>query len=414
MNIVNLKGRKFLFDIVINIFSSAISVLLLQFFVYPLIGRKINGNLFGEILTIMGIVNIISVVLGNSLNNIRLILNNDYEEKKISGDFLPILFFATIVNIISIFLLTHFNIIKESTSSIQLLIIVSILTMFRSYLIVSYRLDLNYKMIFNHSIFYCLGLIVGIYIYYYGYSEKWENVFICGELISILFLAFTTRLYIEPFKITSEFKKTFNKYISLAFSNFIGNVLIYLDRLMILPLLGGKQVTVYYAASLVGKMSSFVLQPISGVLLTYFSKSRKRMKVKEFIFINLIVMFFSFIAFLGCIFLSKYILKILYPSIYDNVLNILVLASLAAILNASSSITQSIILRYSSTYWQSVIQAIYGLIYIGGGLFLIEKNGLVGFCVAATVAAVIKIVLIIIIGLNSLRDGSYKARPLEN
>lgn len=102
-------------------------------------------------------------------------------------------------------------------------------------------------------------------------------------------------------------------------------------------------------------------------------------------------------------FLSTYIIRILYPTIYDDVLEILVLANLAAILIASSVITQSIILRYCATFWQTVIQTIYGLIYIGGGVILIKQSGLIGFCVAATIAAVVKIFLIIIIGSLSLR-----------
>lgn len=371
--------------------------------VYPLIGREYDSDTFGEILTIMGLVNIISVVMGNSLNNIRLIVNNEYEDNKISGDFIPLLILASFTNMGSILLLASFDLINESTSTIPMLVIVSILTMLRSYLIVSYRLNIDYKKIFYHSVIYCIGLIIGTAILYYGYSDKWEIVFLFGEIFSILFLLFTTNIYLEPLRITSKFKLTLNKYISLAFSNVIGNVLIYLDRLIILPLLGGRQVTVYYAATLVGKMSSFVLQPISGVLLTYFSKSKRRMRVKEFLLINLLVIVFSAIAFIGCIFLSTYIIRILYPTIYDDVLEILVLANLAAILIASSVITQSIILRYCATFWQTVIQTIYGLIYIGGGVILIKQSGLIGFCVAATIAAVVKIFLIIIIGSLSLR-----------
>lgn len=397
------KGKKFLQDIVINIFSTAIIVSLLQFLVYPLISRKFNVDTFGDILTIMGIINIVSVVLGNSLNNIRLIVNNDYLDKKISGDFIPILLLASIVNLLSILLITSVNIVNELILNKILIVFISLLTMLRAYLSVGYRLKIDYNKIFYHSVIYAIGLITGVVIFYFQPSNLWEIVFLFGEIFSIIFLFLTTSLHREPFKLTKKFKSTFNKYSSLAFSNFIGNVLVYLDRLMILPLLGGKQVAVYYAATLIGKMSSFILQPVSGVLLTYFSKSKRRMKVKEFLLINLLILIFGVIAFVGCIYFSTYILKYLYPNLYDDVSEILILATIAAILTASSSITQSIILRYCATFWQTVIQSIYGLIYIVVGVILINHSGLIGFCIATTFAAVVKMLLIILIGSFSLK-----------
>ncbi|WP_145504632.1 lipopolysaccharide biosynthesis protein [Peribacillus frigoritolerans] len=397
----NSVKKNFFLDISLNIISSALSAVILQFVIYPLISRKLDQISFGEILTIMGIVNISAVMLGNSLNNIRLIVNSEYEEEKVTGDFLPLLGMASIVNISIIIVATFLLNISKSPFSIFILVIISLLTLMRSYLSVAYRIKINYKMIFYHSVVYCIGLIIGAILMQFWFS--WEIAFLCGEIFSFIYLIFTSDLHKEPIKITLKFRSTLKRYYYLAISSFIGNVLVYLDRLIILPVLGGRSVAVYYAATIIGKMSSFVLQPISGVLLTYFSKSKRRMRVKEFWIINLLVLGFSLIALLGCVILTSYILKFLYPNLYDDAVKILYLANLAAILTAASSITQSIILKYCATIWQTIIQTIYGAIYIGLGLVLINHSGLIGFCIAAIIAVLVKILLFLTIGAVSLR-----------
>lgn len=403
-NSINGKRKRFLLDIFINILSSASVALILQFLVYPIISKKLDKNSFGEILTIMGVINIISVMLGNSLNNIRLIVNNEYEDDKVKGDFIPLLIIASLINITGIFIVSYFFSVSESFSSITILVFISLLTMMRSYLSVQYRLKIDFRMIFFHSIVYCVGLFLGASILWYGlFSVPWAIVFLCGEMFSFIFLLLTTNLHKEPMKITSKFKSTTKQYLYLAFSGLIGNILVYLDRLIILPFLGGGQVAVYFAATIIGKMSSFVLQPISSVLLTYFSKSRKIIRVKDFWIINFIVIIFSGVALLGCVILSSFILKHLYPNLYNDASSILVIANLAAILTASSSVIQTIILRYCKTFWQVVIQTIYGATYIVGGVLLIGYKGLIGFCIAGIISVVVKILLMLIVGTISLR-----------
>lgn len=399
----NINSRKnFFIDIILNVSSAAIVAVLLQFVIYPTIGNRFDQNSFGEILTIMGLVNIIAVMLGNSLNNIRLIVENDYKEKNIIGDFNPLISIASLINIGLIIFMSFFLNIKP-TSTI-LLVGISLMTMIRSYLEVAYRLKIDYKMILFHSIFYCIGLIIGALLLWIDFSQLWEILFLIGESFSLVFLILTASLHKEPMKITFRFKSTLIQYSYLALSSLIANILVYLDRLIILPLLGGKAVAIYFAATIIGKMSSFVLQPISGVLLTYFSKSNEAMKVKEFWFINVLVIIFSGIALVGCMILSAFLLKLLYPKIYLDAMNILLIANLAAILTASSSITQSIILRFCATFWQVTIQISYGIIYVSVGLILIKNYGLFGFCVAAIIAIVFKILLMLVVGTFSLRS----------
>ncbi|HFD1796239.1 TPA: hypothetical protein QFP13_002525, partial [Enterococcus faecium] len=60
----------------------------MQLVVYPMISSFVPIGEFGYILTLMGLVNVISVVVGGSLNNVQLINRTYYlNEEDYYGDF---------------------------------------------------------------------------------------------------------------------------------------------------------------------------------------------------------------------------------------------------------------------------------------------------------------------------------------
>ena len=73
--------KKIISDVLLNILALAISTVILQLIIYPTISANVSISSFGTILTIMGGVNVISVVLGGSLNNAQLV-NQKFIKKK--------------------------------------------------------------------------------------------------------------------------------------------------------------------------------------------------------------------------------------------------------------------------------------------------------------------------------------------
>ncbi|PTK57410.1 capsular biosynthesis protein, partial [Staphylococcus haemolyticus] len=73
-----MSKKLFIIDTLKTISSSLLIALGLQFISYPFIHRILGDKEFGQILTIYTIITISSVVLGNTLNNIRLINVNYY------------------------------------------------------------------------------------------------------------------------------------------------------------------------------------------------------------------------------------------------------------------------------------------------------------------------------------------------
>ena len=200
------KYKKFIKDIILNLFASGIMVIVLQLLVYPFLGRINNVATFGEILVLMSIVNIIGVLLGSSLNNIRLKYYNDYLSNKLKGDFSLLLLISIVINALLIITILYIFFDGATIWELIALILLSILTMLRSYMTVEYRLKLQYNKILQHAFSYCLGLGFGLYIVYI--TSVWQFVFLFGELISFVFLLFTTNIIKEPYVKTRLFKST--------------------------------------------------------------------------------------------------------------------------------------------------------------------------------------------------------------
>ena len=62
--------------------------------------------------------------------------------------------------------------------------------------------------------------------------------------------------------------------------------MLYLDRLLLLPILGGSAVSVYTVASFAGKSLGVLMTPMAGVLLSYYAQKDYVMTRKTFWKIN--------------------------------------------------------------------------------------------------------------------------------
>lgn len=382
-------------DFMFNILASLISTGVLQFIVYPSFAKIFHVSLYGQLLTIVGIVNAISLSFGNILNNTRLIQNSEYEEENISGDFNVIL---SVVNIIGFMIIIIVgNMLFSFSVTINFLLgIYTILLIIKSYLIVAYRLILDFKLNLYNNIFTVFGYLIGIYIT--GKTLLWPLTFILGELISIIFLFYTTDLIKEPFKLTKLFKKTKNKYIILILTGLIGNSLVYLDRLIIYPLLGGVAVSIYTVASLFGKTLGIVLGPISGVLLGYYSKSDFNMTKKTFWFLNFSTIILSILFFGFAMGVGPWFTEILYPSLIEEAKPYMFYANLVAVIGAASNMIQPAVLKFAPTQWQFVKEVTFGIIYVVLGIVLGTEYGLIGFCIAGIIANLFKTIFLLAVG----------------
>lgn len=379
-------------DFLYSMVASALPILVLQFVILPLTANSIGSIEYGLLIALISWVNMFSITLGNVLNNIRLIENDFYKKKDIKGDFNIILFIFVIINIVLVTIgLIYLN---ESANLLNLLLLVltSVFLLIKGYLIVGFRLKLRFDLILVDSAIILIGYIVGYVLF--KITGEWSFIYLISSILSLSYIILKTNLINEPFRRTLNFKNISRKTTLLLISVLLNSITIYLDKIMLLPLLGGTAVTIYYISSIMGKTFSLILNPISNVILSYLSRM-STLKDKLFSSMLIVSLVIGGISYFIVLYISEIILEIIYPDYVIQAMVYLPVTILTAIILSITGVLNPIILKFMHTKWQVYINSIYLMFYIILSLTLLNKYGLIGFCYGLLIAAIIKLILVI-------------------
>ncbi|WP_411337981.1 lipopolysaccharide biosynthesis protein [Ruminococcus gauvreauii] len=389
------KFKKVGTDFLYNIFASGIVTGIMQLLLYPVINKILGDIKYGNILTVMGIINTTSAVVGLSLNNIRLVNNAKNADKNLLGDYNLLLCIFNSLGTILVFTIAKGMFCLPVLECVGLGIL-SLLMCCRTYWSVTFRLYLNFKKNFLMNLLLSIGYILGCGLIVIGIN--WSLAFILGEIFALFYIFKNSDIARESYRRTYRFKGIIHDYGILALSSLSGNLLMYLDRLLLYPLLGASAVAVYTVAAFCGKTMGIVSTPIAGVLLSYYAQENFRMTRKRFWMINGLIGALAILAVAIITPIAPYIIKILYSNLYDETVKIMYLANIAAILGVVSNFIQPAILRFAPPKWQVIKEILYAVLYLGGGLYFLSVQGLVGFCIANIIANSFKIILLLGVG----------------
>ncbi|MGG7178143.1 lipopolysaccharide biosynthesis protein [Clostridium paraputrificum] len=388
---MELTKGKVLKDLILNILGSFVLTGTLQLIIYPLLGYKMSQEEYGRLLTLIGMSNAIGGILGNSLNNIKLLHQNDYEENDLKdfGILIKNMVIATVILTAGVVILY-----KDQISLINAIILIfaTVFIVLRCYISVYYRIRLDYLAMLKQVVATVIGYVVGIAIFFI--IPLWPIVFLLGELAAFLYAYFTTDFKYEKKEKSEKYNIVVKDFMQISLSNSVANLLLYLDRIIINPVLGASNVAVYFVASLVGKTAGIVLNPLSTIILTYLAKMKDSSSKKSFMILSLSSVVMGLTIFLVSIPLTPIIIKILYPNDYLAASPFFNLANLSVIIMICGSLINPLLLKNSPLYWQNIIQVIYGVLYIGGSTLLMQKYQLFGFCLAGIIANGIRMLLI--------------------
>jgi hypothetical protein len=144
--------------------------------------------------------------------------------------------------------------------------------------------------------------------------------------------------------------------------------------------------------------------PISGVLLGYYAQKSFSMTLTKYWLINAlcggILLAFGIFTF----FFGESLTGLLFPKLIQDASPYIFIANIASATAAVIQIVQSASLKYAKTYWQITMQIIYLGVYFCLGTILMQKNGLMGFCIAFLVANVTRLVMLLIICHFSIKN----------
>ncbi len=406
-------NKKFIADFIINIATSMVPVAVMQLVILPYLGKVMDPDKYGIVLTLISIVYIIPQTLGNSLNNARLIHRTQYDQYDKSYCDYQILFGITnFLNLISC-IVSYFIICKQITAfDVIFFAIFGVMWGASEYLTVTFRLDLDYISFLINNICLSVGYLVGLLLFIW--SGYWQLIYIIGLLFSLVFIALRKRKFVfEKGSKTPLLKKVFCTQCFLSISGGLSSVYNYLDRLIILPILGGYAVSVYYSATVFTKMLSLLLGPLSTVILSYISRNSNA-DIKKFNFSLIVSVIVAVVGYFICILIGKYILMLLYPQYKDAALEYIYVTSAVSMVNIIFSMLNPFVLKFCKQYFQIIINAVGLLLYIGFTLLLINEHGIWGVCIASAISIPVKVLLQIIIFYVSYYRQKKKNAQTEN
>lgn len=398
------RNKKIIVDMFLNIVAVSVPVAILQLVAYPITAQKVGGEEYGLMLTIYSIWMMISNSLGNVLNNIRLLYNDKYNLK---GDFNTLVLKWELVNAISIIVIIFLYCNRFDIIHIGLGVIAAILIMAKSYLEVGFRIILNYKSIVINNLLQSVGFIVGVL--FTLITGIWESIFVFGYLFSCIYCIVKTKLLFEPLKRTNGFNEVSRASNKLVIATVISNVMTYADKLVLYPLMGGYTVSIYYTASILGKIVGMITGPINSVILSYISKwkSNNKQLLTKILIIGVIL---CSVGYLITIVFCKPILTILFPQWIDEVMRYIPLTTINVMLMVLISIMSPFVLKFCDMKWQVIINIVGGVTYFLGALVFWKYWGLTGFCIGVIIGTLTKFVIMLLVYFRNSKIECNKAK----
>ncbi|HWL26470.1 MAG TPA: hypothetical protein VNR38_22405 [Ureibacillus sp.] len=387
-----MNKKKFVLDSLFNMVAMAIPILVLQLFTLPFLGFRLGEDDYGMVVTLISLYTLLSFPFGNVLNNIRLLFDEEYKKEELSGDFNVLLSTSFVLSILLMLVGMIFYVNQSSILDIVLMLIITGLNLLREYLVVAFRIKLNFKAIMYNNYILGLGYVYGTYLFYV--TGIWQFIFILGFGFSLIYIIKNSDLILEPYVKTRLFKKTTYNSVILLLSSLLGNLLTYADKLLIFPLLGPKAVSIYYASTLIGKLSSMVITPINGVILSYLAKL-EMITMKTFFKILCITGVVGVIGYVLSILISPFVLHLLYPIWATESLDYILVTTATAIVGIVSTVVQPFILKFTHMNWQLVINGSNVMVYVFFSILLYQQFGLMGFCIGILISSIYQLVLMI-------------------
>lgn len=393
MSVSKNEKKAIIINFVCAALASAIVNFVLQFVLYPSIERTVGEEKYGTVLSFVTLGIVCGLSIGGAANTVYLKSRQKYNAKQ--GDFFVSL---CILSAIACAVCIFFT-VKYATGPVEIVFVLVfvLLSIFKDYSYVDFQLKNDYPHYLLYSVIISLGYCVSVP--FISKTQNWSFLLI-GPSLGLIYVLLRGNVYKHPFQTSEHFKDSFKSTVTLSGSNLINYATQNLDRLILLPLVNGTAVSYYYVASLISKTLSMITGPVNNLLISYLTRSNKKLSRIVFLKINIIVAFAGAVFYIVCIVLSPKILSIsfLYPELTPKIAGIIPAASLSQVLVICSSVVVALDIIVAPEKYQMYIQTVYAVTFLALAFILTKTMKLNGFIIAANVSAAIRYAVSLIIG----------------
>lgn len=373
-----------------NTIAYALPVIMQQFFIYPLMAKKLGSEKNGLFLSLLALNYFITNITASVLVNTRLLQNEKYKREKEVGDYNVLLIIFAIFNSVFVGIGTYlYSDGKVTNKQMIMSVILVLLFLYHDYITVQYRIELKFEKILINNLILCVGYVIGIIVLYY-FLSYWQVVFLVPYFMTLFYDIKNTNYILESIRVTSIFGDTIKQYFILMGSTLLTTAVTYGDRLILYPLMDGNSVSIFSAAQLVGKMMQMLSTPITTFILAYLIRSDKMyLRIKrKYVLLGLLVLLTLYV---GAIEISHPMIKVLYPLWAEESLKYIYMTALNGIILMLGVIANVFVLRFCNRKFQLINSLIYLITYVIFSFSLEKRIGLWGFCMGNLLSAIVQL-----------------------
>ena len=364
----------------------------LQLLVYPQLNARMGAEANGTVLYIMGLVSILGPSIGQALNNARLVMRRECDVK--NGDYNTLLILFGAIGT-AVALIISRNSIKGVFFYVMTALLIMI-TIFRYYGDVEYRLTLNYKKYFIYYLLISVGYAAGFAVYLMHGS--WFFIFLIGEAAAFAFLLLTGSVYNKFFVRSEYFALAMKRGSILVLSYLVTNTTLNIDRLVLKNTLGGTAVTQYYVVSLIGKTLVLFIAPINTIIISYLTREKAALGRKRFLTFAGAGILVSFVFFLCCQIATPIFIRLFYPDLYESTRQLVTVVNISQILSMLSAYLFILVLTFTGEKWQLTLQTAHLIVLCLLIFITIGSGSLLTFSTAVLAANALRICAVLVLG----------------
>jgi O-antigen/teichoic acid export membrane protein len=280
-------------------------------------------------------------------------------------------------------------------------LLLMIVTVLRYYADVEYRMNIRFADYFffflSTSVGYCLGL------WLFDFSKSWVLTIFLGEAFGIIYTVIRGSIFRPPFfKLSESYRQNFVSAYTISASNLISAFILNSDRIFLRLLVGAREVTVFYTASLIGKIIAMLTTPLNGIIISYFTNYRFKVTKKLFAAAGAALVAVSALLALFCTGVSYIFVKLMYPDVFEQARPYFFLANLGQILFFLSGSLMVVVLSFTKEKLQLVINIVYVISFAAVVIPGTVMFGLTGLAVGLVIVNCIRLLVTVLFGLKAL------------
>lgn len=370
-------SRDFIFSVLALVIYNGV----LQLVIYPGLNAGMGSDAFGTVLYLISVVSIMGAGFGTAASYSRMVANKDRTHE--NGDYNIFLLMVSGISLVVTFV--ALIVLKELTIALYAqVLLLMVVTVFRYYADVEWRMTIRFKDYFLFFASVSVGYVLGLLLL--PYTGSWVFTIFLGEIFGIIYTVIRGRIFRAPFLKTSDsFAENLKSAWVISASNLLAALILNSDRILLRLVVGAREVTVFYTASLIGKIVAMLTTPLNGIIISYFTNYKIKLTKKLFVLISCGMLLLAALVACLCTAVSFVFVKIMYPDIFLEARSYFFLANLGQILYFISGSLMVIVMSFTKEKLQLTINLIYVAAFavvVIPATYIAGLNGLSGGLVA--------------------------------